>query len=103
MFGALAILDVCPRYVPAHDPSLLIAKGVGTSQEPAILSVFSMNTHFRFPGLSVRNPFLDSALETRQVIWMKAAAIVHNKKFFESVTVVLQNRLIGMEATALRI
>jgi len=62
-----------------------------------------MDTHFRFPGLSVRNPLLESALERRQVIWMKAAAIVHDKKFFESVTVVLQDRPIGVEATPLRI
>src|SRR5262245_25648629 len=103
MFGTLAILDVGPRYVPAHDPSMIIAKGIGLSQAPAILSILSMDTYFRFPGLAVRNPFLESALETRQVIRMKAAAIVHDKKFFERVTVVLEDRLIGVKATSLRI
>src|SRR6516165_12182766 len=60
-----------------------------------------MYTHLRFPRLSARDPLVQFAFERFEIIRMEAVGIVHDQKLFKSVAVVLQNRLIGVEATPL--
>src|ERR1700723_3584380 len=58
LLSHLAILDVCSRCIPAHEPSLLVAERVITKEIPTILAVFSENPPF---GLK-RNTFQERVL-----------------------------------------
>src|SRR6202049_920163 len=48
VFGALAIIDVGSRRIPAHQSSLFVAERVVTDEEPAILTVLPARSLFDF-------------------------------------------------------
>src|SRR5437667_843182 len=48
VFGALAIIDVGSRRIPAHQSSLFVAERVVTNEEPAILTVLPARSLFDF-------------------------------------------------------
>jgi len=60
-----------------------------------------MYAYFCFPGLSARDTFLESVLEGLEVIRVEAVGIVHDQKLFDVIAVVLQDGLIGVDATPL--
>jgi PAS domain-containing protein len=58
LLSHLPILDVCSRYIPAHNPSLLVEERVITKEIPTILAVLSEKPPFSLK----RNPFQESVL-----------------------------------------
>src|SRR5215472_5461399 len=51
-----AIFNIGARAIPSHDVSLLISKWIVEGQEPAVLTVFSSNSRFRFKWNAALNP-----------------------------------------------
>src|SRR6516164_7190457 len=93
-FRLLPIFDIRPRQVPTYDQSLLIAQRLGANQKPPILSVFSAQTHFRFPWLSTRDSRIALALVSLLVLRMEAFGKRLDQKLIQSQAMIIQGSLI---------
>src|SRR6202035_1729026 len=68
------IIDVHSSRVPAQDPSLFVANGLVSIEEPSILPVVSPRSLFGLEGKAVAHRVAPLSLEPDQVIGMKDAS-----------------------------
>src|SRR5882762_4199309 len=70
LLGSLAILDIGIGDVPPHELSLVVAKRVGTNQEPTIGSVPGPQAHLQLASGAGRQQTINMCLDSVDVLRM---------------------------------
>src|SRR6202043_1126213 len=101
LLGSLAILDIGTCDVPPHELSLVVAKRVGTNQEPTIGSVAGPQAHLQLVSGAGRQRKVDMCLDSVGVVRMNLRSIVSLAPLVESDAVIRKRDSVRIQAVAL--
>ena len=102
IFGALAIVDVGFRCIPADDTAVGVANGVVADQEPTILPVVAARALLGFKRLTAHERLPAFLLKPRHITRMETAdAGVISGYLFETEPCVVERELIRAESTSI--
>jgi hypothetical protein len=100
--GPLAIIDIGPRGVPAHDPPSVVAQRGDTNEEPPVLTVPSPEAPFRLPRSGFGKPALPSRRERIDVVRVCVPPDDWPSHLFERQPVVVEHDLVAVETGPVR-
>src|ERR1700733_10496281 len=98
LLGFLAILDIGTCDVPPHELSLVVAKRVGTNQEPTIGSVAGSQTYLQLVRGAGRQRTVDMCFDSVDVVRMSLRYIVSLAPLVESDAVIRERDSVRIQA-----